>query len=182
MTDICLSSGGELREFIGETDHVHLLVDYPPSLEIAMFVNRFTGVSSRRALLAIPNTGSRSACGESTSGHQFYLAASCAGAPLTIIKQYVKQQNAPTDQQAPTPLAAQTGSASSGVNGRASTGEGGEVHVGLIGDEREFGPFIRDARTEDVAVACVVAERGEVCLAQRPFPHDELLADPPVSR
>ena len=58
----------------------------------------------------------------------------------------------------------------------------GEVHVGLIGDERELHPFIRDARTEDVAVGCVVAERGEVGLAQRPFPHDELLADPPVSR
>ena len=45
MADICLSWGGELREFTGETDHVHLLVHYPPSLAVSMLVNRLTGVS-----------------------------------------------------------------------------------------------------------------------------------------
>ncbi len=48
MPDICLSLGGELREFNGETDHVHLLLHYPPSLAVSMLVNRLKGVSSRR--------------------------------------------------------------------------------------------------------------------------------------
>ena len=58
MADICLSLGDELREFTGETDHVHLLVHYPPSLAVSMLVNRLTGVPPRPAAPAVPDTGS----------------------------------------------------------------------------------------------------------------------------
>ena len=69
MADICLSLGGELREFTGQTVHVHLLVHYPPSLAASMLVNRLKGVSSRR----LPsNTQHRfgNTYGESTSGRR----------------------------------------------------------------------------------------------------------------
>ncbi len=48
MREICAGGGAELREFNGQTDHVHLLVHYPPSLPISLLVNRLKGVSSRR--------------------------------------------------------------------------------------------------------------------------------------
>jgi len=69
MADICVGLGGELREFNGETDHVHLLVHYPPSLAVSMLVNG--SKASRRAGCA-SNTQHRfgNSCGESTSGRR----------------------------------------------------------------------------------------------------------------
>lgn len=37
----------ELVEFDGESDHVHLLVNYPPKIAISKLVNSLKGVSSR---------------------------------------------------------------------------------------------------------------------------------------
>ena len=67
MADVCANLDGELREFNGETDHVHLLVHYPPSLAVSMLVNRLTGVSSRRLRQQYP-TQIRKYLWESTSG------------------------------------------------------------------------------------------------------------------
>ena len=64
MADICAGLGAELREFNGQTDHIHLLVHYPPSLAVSMLVNRPKGVSSRRLAPAIPNTGSEVPVGQ----------------------------------------------------------------------------------------------------------------------
>ena len=40
--------GAELPEFNGEPDHVHLLVNFPPTMTISRLVNSLKGVSSRR--------------------------------------------------------------------------------------------------------------------------------------
>lgn len=45
---ICSDFEVELEEFNGEGDHVHLLVTYPPKVNIAKLVNSLKGVSSRR--------------------------------------------------------------------------------------------------------------------------------------
>jgi len=47
LTDVCLKIGAELREFDGEDDHVHLLVNYPPKLAISRLVNSLKLVSAR---------------------------------------------------------------------------------------------------------------------------------------
>lgn len=95
MTGICTQLGAQLPEFNGETDHVHLLVHYPPNMAISTLVNRLKGTSARRlrhmrwVLLARKYLW----------GNHFwspsYFAASCGGAPLSIIKQYIEQQNRP---------------------------------------------------------------------------------------
>lgn len=36
MRDVCAGLGAELREFNGETDHVHLLVHHPPCLTLSI--------------------------------------------------------------------------------------------------------------------------------------------------
>jgi putative transposase len=48
MREVCTGVGAALREFNGETDHLHLPVHYPPSLALSMLPTRLTGVSSRR--------------------------------------------------------------------------------------------------------------------------------------
>jgi REP element-mobilizing transposase RayT len=47
MRDVCEDFGAELREFNGETDHVHLLVHYPPKVSIPRLVGSLKGVSAR---------------------------------------------------------------------------------------------------------------------------------------
>ncbi len=44
---VCADFEVELREFNGERDHVHLLVNYPPKVRLSELVNSLKGVSSR---------------------------------------------------------------------------------------------------------------------------------------
>lgn len=94
MRDVCAGLGAELREFNGETDHVHLLAHYPPSLALSTLVNSLKGVSSRRLRQEFPAHIRRY-----LSGQHFwspsYFAGSCGGAPLSIIKEYIDQQKRP---------------------------------------------------------------------------------------
>ena len=83
---------GELIEFNGEADHVHLLLSLNPKVKLTSFVNNLKTVSSRlirkefvEELYRIywkPVFWSRS-----------YCALTCGGAPLSIIKQYIENQN-----------------------------------------------------------------------------------------
>ena len=45
--NVCKDFSGELTEFEGEKDHVHLLVNYPPKVSVSKLVNSLKGVSSR---------------------------------------------------------------------------------------------------------------------------------------
>ena len=44
---VCSKFEAQLVEFDGESDHVHLLVIYPPKVAISSLVNSLKGVSSR---------------------------------------------------------------------------------------------------------------------------------------
>ena len=76
-----------LIQFNGESDHVHLLIEYPPKLSISQIVNSLKGVSSRMLRKKyelkphVDHLWSPS-----------YFAVSCGGAPITKIKQYIENQ------------------------------------------------------------------------------------------
>jgi putative transposase len=95
MRDVCVDFGGELREFNGETDHVHLFVHYPPQVALSRLVNSLKGVSSRHLRREFPNHIRRYLWGKHFWSPS-YLAASCGGAPLEIVKQYIENQRRPT--------------------------------------------------------------------------------------
>ncbi|BDA04035.1 hypothetical protein OHP003_13100 [Helicobacter pylori] len=44
---VCKDFESELVEFDGESDHVHLLINYPPKVSVSKLVNSLKGVSSR---------------------------------------------------------------------------------------------------------------------------------------
>ncbi|CAA9891702.1 transposase (fragment) [Candidatus Methylobacter favarea] len=44
---VCAGFDCEIKEFNGEKDHVHLLINYPPTVAISKLVNSLKGVSSR---------------------------------------------------------------------------------------------------------------------------------------
>lgn len=87
--------GAELREFNGETDHVHLLVHYPPKVALSRLVNSLKGVSARRLRQEFPAHIRKYLWGEHFWSPS-YFAGSCGGAPLSIIKDYIENQKRPT--------------------------------------------------------------------------------------
>lgn len=90
---VCQDFETELVEINGETDHVHLLLNYPPKVSISKLVNSLKGVSSRRIRKQHPELTQYYWKGGLWSPS--YFAGSCGGAPLSIIKQYIEQQNRP---------------------------------------------------------------------------------------
>jgi putative transposase len=83
----------ELTQFNGEPDHVHLLVNYPPKVAVARLVNSLKGVSARRLRQERPDISRRYWRGGLWSAS--YFAASCGGAPISILRQYIESQRTP---------------------------------------------------------------------------------------
>ena len=90
---VCADFEAELRACDGEDDHVYLLVEYPPKVAISALVNSLKGVSSRLLRQSRPDIAHRYWKGVLWSPS--YFAASCGGAPLSIVRQYVEQQRTP---------------------------------------------------------------------------------------
>ncbi len=94
FSSVCHDFGAQLIEFNGEHDHVHLLVNYPPKVSVSSLVNSLKGVSSRMIRRKnYPSILQKLWAGALWSPS--YFAASCGGAPLAIIKQYIEQQQKP---------------------------------------------------------------------------------------
>lgn len=90
FTKVCEDFGAELRACDGEDDHVHLLVEYPPTVLLPTLVNSLKGVSSRLLRQQRPDIVRR--YWKNVLWSPSYFAASCGGAPLDIIRRYVEQQ------------------------------------------------------------------------------------------
>lgn len=94
MAGVCRDFGAELREFNGESGHVHLLVHYPPSVSLSRLVNSLKGVSARYLRQEFRVHLARYLWG----GHLWspsYFAGSCGGAPLAVVKEYIERQQRP---------------------------------------------------------------------------------------
>jgi len=90
FADVCGDFGATLTECNGEDDHVHLLVEYPPTVQLSKLVNSLKGVSSRRLRQKYFVRTHREHLWSPS-----YFAASCGGAPLSIIKAYIDGQRRP---------------------------------------------------------------------------------------
>lgn len=92
-TKVCTDFESELVEMNGEADHVHLLILYPPKISVSKLVNSLKGVSSRLMKKHHPELLKLYRKGMLWSPS--YFAASCGGAPISIIRQYIEQQKTP---------------------------------------------------------------------------------------
>jgi putative transposase len=90
FTKVCQDFEAILVDSNGEDDHVHLLVEYPPTVAISHLVNSLKGVGSHRLRQQHPDIATRYYQGVLWSPS--YFAASCGGAPLSIIRQYIEDQ------------------------------------------------------------------------------------------
>ena len=91
--NVCTDFDAQLIEMDGEDDHVHLLVEYPPKVAVSALVNSLKGVSSR--LLRKDRPDIRDRYWKGVLWSPSYFASSCGGAPISIISQYIEQQNTP---------------------------------------------------------------------------------------
>ena len=91
---ICTDFEAQLVEMDGERDHVHLLVNYPPKVSISALVNSLKGASSRVLRKERVDIAKRHYL-KGGLWSPSYFAASCGGAPISIIKQYIEQQQTP---------------------------------------------------------------------------------------
>ncbi len=92
---VCEDFGAKLSEFNGESDHVHLLVNYPPKVAVSGLVNSLKGVSARCLRKDRPDIAKRYWKGGLWSAS--YFAASCGGAPIEVLRQYIEQQRTPNE-------------------------------------------------------------------------------------
>ncbi len=83
-----------LVEFNGESDHIHLLVDYPPKTTVSKMVNSLKGVSSRKLKQQLPELNKIYWNGVLWAPS--YFASSCGGAPIDTLKQYIEEQQTPS--------------------------------------------------------------------------------------
>lgn len=92
-----------LVEFGGEEDHVHLLVDIHPALDISVLVNNLKTASARRA---------RSRFAEHLAPfyskplfwHRAYFVGSVGGATLETVRAYVEAQGTKEQPRKKTPM------------------------------------------------------------------------------
>lgn len=94
MRDVCTDFGAELAEFNGESDHVHLLVTYPPTVEISKLVNSLKGVSYRILRKEFGEQLRRYLWGEHLWSPSSF-AGSVGGAPISVLRQYIESQQSP---------------------------------------------------------------------------------------
>lgn len=95
FADVCTSFDCRLEEFDGEPDHVHLLVSFPPTVEISRLVNSLKGVSSRYMRRDFPQLEQHYWRAQRLWSPSYY-AGTAGGAPLATLKRYIEQQNRPT--------------------------------------------------------------------------------------
>lgn len=92
MRDVCADFETELVEFNGENNHVHLLVNFPPKVAVSKLVNSLKGVSSRRLRQEFPDLV-RHYYRANRLWSGSYFAGSVGGDPLSVLKQYIEQQD-----------------------------------------------------------------------------------------
>lgn len=91
---VCRDFECDLVEFNGEANHVHLLVNFPPKVALSRLVNSLKGVSSRRMRQEFPELV-RHYWRAQRLWSGSYFAGSVSGAPISVLRQYIEQQNRP---------------------------------------------------------------------------------------
>ena len=83
-----------IHAYVLMSNHVHLLVFYPPKVRLSELVNSLKGVSSRLLKKEFPQISAFWSVRKSRGvlWTPSYFAGSVGGAPLTILKQYIENQ------------------------------------------------------------------------------------------
>ena len=90
----CVKWKSKVVEFNGEPDHVHLVISYPPDVEVSKLVNNLKTVSSRlirKEFYEHVNLFYK----KPVFWTGAYFVASCGSVTLNELKSYVEKQSSP---------------------------------------------------------------------------------------
>jgi putative transposase len=87
---------GRLIEFNGEPDHVHLLIQYTPQVELSKLINNLKTVSSRYLRKEFAEQINK-ICSKDVLWNNGYFVASCGGVTIEELKKYIETQDRPQD-------------------------------------------------------------------------------------
>ena len=94
IRDTCSRLGIELLEFNTDTDHAHVLVNYPPKYSISEIVRTFKTNSSRKVRIECADEIRNKLWGNHFRSPSYFVS-STGGASLDVVKQYVENQKQP---------------------------------------------------------------------------------------
>jgi putative transposase len=92
----CEKWDSKLTDFNGESDHVHLVIDFPPDVEISKLVNNLKTVSSRLIRKEFSDVVNR-IYSKPVFWTGAYFVASCGGVTIEQVKKYVENQGEISD-------------------------------------------------------------------------------------
>lgn len=94
MQAVCGPLPGRIGRVQRRNNHIHPLVNFPPKVAVTRLVNSLKGVSSRRLRQEFPDLRWHYYQANNLwSGS--YFAGSLNGAPLSVARHYIQQQNPP---------------------------------------------------------------------------------------
>lgn len=83
-----------ILEFNGESDHIHVLFEAPPQVELAKLINNIKTVSSRRIRKEFASHVNKFYW-KPYFWSNSYLILTTGGATIDVIKKYIKEQDNP---------------------------------------------------------------------------------------
>ena len=94
MEGICKNHQATLTEFNGESDHVHLLINYHLATSLSKLTNALKGITSREMKRYFPELN-QVAWRKNALWSPSYFVGSVGGAPIEVLRQYIEQQDRP---------------------------------------------------------------------------------------
>ena len=96
MNDLCEKWNCKLIEFNGEENHIHLLFQYLPQMEIPKFVNNLKSVTSRRIRAEFADEVEK-VYWKNVLWNESYFIASCGGVTVSVLRKYIENQDTPDE-------------------------------------------------------------------------------------
>jgi putative transposase len=94
MDDLSQKWNCKIVEFNGEENHIHLLFQYLPQMELPKFIGNLKSVSSRRLREEFPDEVDK-VYWKKVLWNESYFIASCGGVSISVLKKYIEDQNTP---------------------------------------------------------------------------------------
>ena len=96
FSSILKARGGELLQFNGEKDHVHLLISYKPSISVSNLIANLKATSSKMMWRNRHDYLKTKYWKKRVLWTGSYFIASCGGVTIEQLRKYVEQQDRPS--------------------------------------------------------------------------------------
>lgn len=97
FTSVLQSWACEMVEFNGESDHVHLIVSFPPQKLLSSLIANLKATSSKAMWRKFEPKLKDIYWRKRVFWTGSYFVASCGGVTIDVLKKYVQEQDTPTE-------------------------------------------------------------------------------------